>query len=58
MFWFCAVTPYFAIATFAASVLEGYGLGDGLVGAIVLNGLALAGVMVSVLLIERSAAAS
>ncbi|MDI9975769.1 MFS transporter [Rhodococcus sp. IEGM 1307] len=53
IFWFCAVAPYFAIATFAASVLEGYGLGDGLVGAIGVNGLALVGVMVSVLLIER-----
>ena len=34
-------------------MLEGYGLGDGLVGAIGVNGLALVGVMVSVLLIER-----
>ncbi|MFC9556497.1 MFS transporter [Rhodococcus sp. NPDC056960] len=53
VFWFCAVAPYFAIATFAASVLSGYGLGDGLVGAIGVNGLALVGVVVSVLLIER-----
>ncbi|HEY5854602.1 MAG TPA: MFS transporter [Aldersonia sp.] len=53
LFWFCAVAPYFAIATFAASVLSQYGLGDGLVGAIALNGLALAGVMVAVVLIER-----
>lgn len=53
VFWFCAVAPYFAIATFAASVLATYGLGDGLVGAIAVNGLALAGVVVSVLLIER-----
>ena len=28
-FWFCAVTPYFAIATFADSVLKQYGLGGG-----------------------------
>lgn len=53
IFWFCAVAPYFAIATFAASVLAIYGLGDGLVGAIAINGLALAGVVVSVMLIER-----
>jgi putative MFS transporter len=53
VFWFCAVTPYFAISTFAASVLEGYGLSDGLFGAILLNALALAGVLVSVVLIER-----
>ena len=49
VFWFCAVTPYFAIATFAASVLADYGLGDGLVGALGVNGLALVGVLVSVL---------
>ncbi|AKS36441.1 MFS transporter [Mycolicibacterium goodii] len=53
VFWFCAVAPYFAIATFAASVLALYGLGDGLLGAIAINGLALAGVVVSVMLIER-----
>jgi len=53
VFWFCAVTPYFAISTFAASVLSDYGLGDGLAGALGLNALALAGVVVSVLLIER-----
>lgn len=54
VFWFCTVTPYFAIATFSASVLEQYGLGeDGLVGAIGVNGVALAGVVVSCLLIER-----
>ncbi|GHE76312.1 MFS transporter [Amycolatopsis deserti] len=53
VFWFCAVTPYFAIATFAASVLADYGLGDGLVGALGINGLALAGVVISLLLIDR-----
>ncbi|MEN0135541.1 MAG: MFS transporter, partial [Rhodococcus sp. (in: high G+C Gram-positive bacteria)] len=53
VFWFCCVAPYFAIATFAASVLSDYGLGDGLVGAIGVNGLALVGVVVSVVLIER-----
>ncbi|MFC9557917.1 MFS transporter [Rhodococcus sp. NPDC056960] len=53
VFWFCVVAPYFAIATFAASVLSDYGLGDGLVGALGVNGLALVGVVVSVLLIER-----
>ncbi|MEU6129897.1 MFS transporter [Saccharopolyspora sp. NPDC047091] len=54
VFWFCTVTPYFAIATFSASVLARYGLGeDGLVGAIGVNGVALAGVVVACLLIER-----
>lgn len=31
-FWFCAVAPYFAIATFADSVLKQYGLSGGLAG--------------------------
>lgn len=53
VFWFCCVAPYFALATFAASVLQGYGLGDGLVGAIGVNGLALLGVVIAVLFIER-----
>ncbi|ART73796.1 MFS transporter [Mycobacterium dioxanotrophicus] len=53
IFWFCAITPEFAIATFAVSILEKYGLSDGLLGAIVINGAAVIGVMVSVLVIER-----
>ncbi|QUH02077.1 MFS transporter [Saccharopolyspora erythraea] len=54
VFWFCTVTPYFAIATFSASVLSQYGLGeDGLAGAIGVNGVALVGVVVSCLLIDR-----
>lgn len=53
MFWFCAVTPYFAIGTFADSVLQKYGLGGGLAGGIGLSAVALAGVVVTVLLIEK-----
>ncbi|MGV9709782.1 MFS transporter [Gordonia sp. NPDC003424] len=53
VFWFCAVTPYFAIATFAASVLEKYGLSDGLAGGIIVNAAAMFGVMVAVVAIER-----
>ncbi|MFC0450343.1 hypothetical protein [Rhodococcus jostii] len=34
-------------------MLSGYGLGDGLAGVIAFNGLALVGVVVAVLLIER-----
>ena len=52
-FWFCAVTPYFAIATFADSVLQKYGLGGGLAGGIGLSAVALAGSVVTVLLIEK-----
>jgi putative MFS transporter len=52
-FWFCAVTPYFAIATFADSVLQQYGLAGGLAGGVGLSALATAGVVVTVLLIDK-----
>lgn len=54
MFWFCAVTPYFAIATFADSVLKKYGLGGGLAGGVGLSAVAVAGVVMTVLLIEKA----
>jgi MFS transporter, putative metabolite transport protein len=53
MFWLCAVTPYFAIGSFAASVLEQYGLSSGLAGGVGLSALATAGVVVTVLLIDK-----
>lgn len=53
MFWFCAVTPYFAIGSFAETVLTSYGLSDGLAGGVGLSALATAGVVVTVLLIDR-----
>jgi putative MFS transporter len=53
-FWFCAVTPYFAIATFADSVLNQYGLSGGLAGGVGLSAVALAGVVVTVLLIDKA----
>jgi MFS transporter, putative metabolite transport protein len=53
-FWFCAVTPYFAIATFADSVLEKYGLSGGLAGGVGLSALAAAGVVITVLLIDKA----
>ena len=53
-FWFCAVTPYFAIATFADSVLDQYGLAGGLAGGVGLSAVALAGVVVTFLLIEKA----
>jgi putative MFS transporter len=52
-FWFCAVAPYFAIATFADSVLKQYGLSGGFAGGIGLSALSVAGVTVTVLLIDR-----
>ncbi|WP_423182664.1 MFS transporter [Arthrobacter sp. NyZ413] len=53
MFWLCAVTPYFAIATFAQGVLEGYGLSQGLAGGVGLSAVATAGVILTVILIDR-----
>ncbi|MET8182491.1 MFS transporter [Streptomyces sp. NPDC005336] len=53
MFWFCAVGPYFAIATFADSVLQKYGLSGGLAGGVGLSAVALAGVVITVLLIDK-----
>ncbi|TQC44682.1 MFS transporter [Rhodococcus sp. WS4] len=53
MFWFCAVTPYFAIAIFADSVLHQYGLGGGLAGGVGLSAVALAGVVLTFFLIDK-----
>ncbi|NEA98530.1 MFS transporter [Streptomyces sp. SID13726] len=52
-FWFCAVTPYFAIATFADSVLAKYGLSGGIAGGVGLSALSVAGVTLAILLIDR-----
>ena len=53
-FWFCAVAPYFAIATFADDVLADYGLSGGLAGGVGLSAVALAGVVLTVVLIDRA----
>ncbi len=52
-FFFCAVTPYFAIATFADSVLNQYGLAGGLAGGVGLSAVALAGVVLMFFLIDK-----
>ncbi|MFC0485470.1 MFS transporter [Pseudarthrobacter scleromae] len=52
-FWFCAVAPYFAIATFADSVLHQYGLAGGLAGGVGLSAVALAGVVITFFLIDK-----
>lgn len=52
-FWFCAVTPYFAIATFADEVLNQFGFGGGWAGGVGLSALAAAGVVTTVLLIDK-----
>ena len=53
-FWFCNVLPYFAIATFADDVLKQYGLGGGLAGGVGLSMVAVAGVAVTVALIDKA----
>lgn len=53
-FWFCAVTPYFGIATFADSVLQKYGLSGGLAGGVGLSAVAAAGVVFTVFVIDRA----
>jgi putative MFS transporter len=53
VFWVCNVTPYFAIATFAPIVLESLGVEDGLSGALMLNGVVVAGSLAAMFLIER-----
>lgn len=52
-FWFCAVTPYFAIATFAGTVLDKYGLANGLAGGVGLSAVATAGVVITTILVEK-----
>ncbi|WP_157635700.1 MFS transporter [Nostocoides japonicum] len=51
-FWFCVVAPYFAIATFAVTVLKQYGM-DGPAGSIGLSALALAGVITCAYLVDK-----
>lgn len=53
VFWSCLVAPYFAIFTFAPAVLEGLHLTNPAAGQIVINGVALIGVVVGMLVVDR-----
>ncbi|OLL31816.1 MFS transporter [Burkholderia sp. SRS-W-2-2016] len=53
VFWVCNVTPYFAIGAFAPVVLQKLGLKEGLTGGLALNGVAVLGTVLAVVLIER-----
>lgn len=53
VFWSCLVAPYFAIFTFAPEVLSGLHLSNPAAGQIVINGVALVGVVVGMLVVER-----
>ncbi|MEV6059960.1 MFS transporter [Nocardia asteroides] len=52
-FWFCAVTPFYAIATFADDVLHQYGMGSGLASGVGLSALACLGGLVTALLLDK-----
>lgn len=51
-FWACAVTPYFAIATFADNLLKDFGL-TGLLGGVSLSVFAVLGVTATILVVDR-----
>ena len=53
VFWACNVAPYFAIFTFAPTVLKTLKLSDPAVGTIFVNALAAIGAVVGMLSIER-----
>lgn len=54
MFWFCNVLPYFGIATFAGTVLNQYGLSDGLAGGVGISMVAVIGVIFTMALIDKA----
>ena len=53
VFWFCAVTPYFAIGTFAPVVLQLLGLEDGLTGGLALNIMPVLACIFTAVYVER-----
>lgn len=52
LFWACAVTPYFAIATFAGEILGDVGL-TGLLGGVILSVFAWFGVIWTTIMIDK-----
>lgn len=53
VFWICNVTPYFAIFTFAPTVLKSLQVQNSALGTIVVNAIAALGALVGMLTIER-----
>lgn len=53
LFWACNVAPYFAIFTFAPTVLKSLQLHDEATGTIIVNAMAAVGALVGMLTIER-----
>jgi putative MFS transporter len=54
LFWFCSMTPYFAIFTFAPLVFSTLHVSDERLSTILANGVAAAGALISTLIIERT----
>lgn len=52
VFWFCATAPYFAISTFASSILPRFNL-DGNIGSILVTGFGALAVVMTVFLIDK-----
>lgn len=52
VFWFCAVTPYFAIGTYAEPLMSQF-IEDGLAGGVALSAVAALGTVAATLTIER-----
>ncbi|NUR05721.1 MAG: MFS transporter [Nocardioidaceae bacterium] len=55
LFWFCQVLPFFALFTFAPTVLKALGLADEFTGGLTLNLFQLAGGVVGVVVMNRLA---
>lgn len=55
LFWFCQVLPFFALFTFAPTVLSSLGLRDEFTGGLVLNVFQLAGGVLGVVIMNRLA---
>jgi len=55
LFWFCQVLPFFALFTFAPTVLASLGLRDEFTGGLVLNVFQLVGGVVGVVVMNRLA---
>lgn len=53
LFWFCQVLPFFALFTFAPTVLKSLGLSDEFTGGLALNVFQLVGGVVGVIVMNR-----
>lgn len=52
MFWFCQVFPYFGIGTFLPSIIDAFGLGEGMLSEVLFNAFLLFGAAVGWLVMD------